>query len=317
MAKISVIVPVYNTGKYVKKCLDSLINQTVKKELEIIIVNDGSTDNSEEIIKRYMKKNDKQEIIKYYAKENEGIAKTRNFGIEKATSEYIMFVDSDDYIDEQTIEKLKPYIEKNIDIIKFKLQRIDENNNILEKVDGPVFEEITGEDAFNKMYCEDILMDSTCVYLIKKELFTNNNFKFQRTYHEDFGLMSFVILAAKTAVSTPYYLYQYVQSSNSITRNEDYTKTIKRIDDLLGHYDNMLNTIKKMKLNKETEENVKIFFTNAIILKLKDLNENDKDKYIKEIKKRKMYDNIKVRNLKQLLKKILLRINVKLYLKMR
>ena len=79
----------------------------------------------------------------------------------------------------------------------------------------------------------------------------------------------------------------------------------------------MLNTIKKMNLNKETEENVKIFFTNAIILKLEDLNENDKDKYIKEIKKRKMYSNIKVRNLKQLIKKILLRINVKLYLKMR
>ena len=88
MPKISVIVPVYNTEKYVKKCLDSLINQTVKEELEIIIVNDGSTDNSEEIIKGYMKEHDKQEIIKYYAKGNEGIAKTRNFGIEKATSEY-------------------------------------------------------------------------------------------------------------------------------------------------------------------------------------------------------------------------------------
>ena len=81
MAKISVIVPVYNTGKYVEKCLDSLINQTVKNELEIIIVNDGSTDNSEEVIKKYMKKQENQEIIKYYAKENEGIAKTRNFGI--------------------------------------------------------------------------------------------------------------------------------------------------------------------------------------------------------------------------------------------
>ena len=65
MGKVTVIVPVYNTGKYVEKCLDSLINQTVKNELEIIIVNDGSTDNSEEIIKKYMKKQDNQGKIIY------------------------------------------------------------------------------------------------------------------------------------------------------------------------------------------------------------------------------------------------------------
>lgn len=317
MAKISVIVPVYNTGKYVEKCLDSLINQTVKNELEIIIVNDGSTDNSEEVIKKYMKKQENQEIIKYYAKENEGIAKTRNFGIEKATSEYIMFVDSDDYIDEKTIEKLKPYIDNHIDLIKFKLQRVDENGKIIEKVSGPTFENMTGEEAFNIMFSEDVLIDSSCVYLIKKELFTKHNFKFQQTYHEDFGLIPIIILVAKSVVSTSYYLYQYVQSSNSITRNEDYAKTKKRMDEVLVHYDNMLETIQNINLNKKTIENVKIYYTNAIILKLKDLKEEDKDKYIKEIKKRKMYDNIKVRNLKQMLKKMLLRINVKLYLKMR
>ena len=89
------------------------------------------------------------------------------------------------------------------------------------------------------------------------------------------------------------------------------------MDEVLVHYDNMLETIQNINLNKKTIENVKIYYTNAIILKLKDLKEEDKDKYIKEIKKRKMYDNIKVRNLKQMLKKMLLRINVKLYLKMR
>ena len=175
MAKVSVIVPVYNTGKYVEKCLDSLINQTVKNELEIIIVNDGSTDNSEEIIKKYMKKQDNQGKIKYYAKENEGIAKTRNLGIEKATSEYIMFVDSDDYIDTELIERLKPYIDKQMDLIKFKLQRVDEKKKIIEKVSGPTFENMTGEEAFNIMFSEDVLIDSPCVYLIKKELFTKYN----------------------------------------------------------------------------------------------------------------------------------------------
>ena len=317
MAKISILVPVYNAESKIEKCLDSLVNQTDKDGLEIIIVNDGSTDNSEQIIKEYIEKYKENNIIKYYSKENEGIARTRNFALDKADSEYILFVDSDDYIDEETIEKLRLYIENNIDLIKFKLQRVDDKNNIIEKVEGPVFEKITGEEAFNKMYSEDILIDSPCVYLIKKELFLKNNFKFQRTYHEDFGLIPFIILAAKTVVSTPYYLYQYVQSSNSITRNEDYKKTIRKMDDVLAHYDNMIDTIKNMNLSEKTKENVRIYYTNAIILKLEDLNAEDKEKYIKEIKSRKMYSNIKVRSLKQLIKKILLIINVKLYLRMR
>ena len=152
---------------------------------------------------------------------------------------------------------------------------------------------------------------------MKKELFTKNNFKFQRTYHEDFGLIPLIIVSAKTVVSIPDYLYQYVQSPNSITRNEDYKKTLKKMDEVLAHYDNMLKEIEKIELSKRTKENLKIYYTNAIILKLQELKEKDKSKYIHEIKKRKMQNNIRARNLKQLIKKIILKININLYLKMR
>lgn len=314
MSKVSIIVPVYNTSKHLRKCIDSLVNQT-QKDIEIIIINDGSTDNSEAIIKEYINKY--SSIIKYYSKENEGVAKTRNFGIEKATSDYVLFIDSDDYIDKCLIEKLMPYINQKIEMIKFKLQRVDKNGNILEKVDGPVFSKITGQEAFNKLYCEDVLLDSPCVYLIKKTLFTENNFKFKRKYHEDFGLIPLIIITAKSITSTPYYLYYYVQAPNSITRNEDYSKTIEKFNDALFHYDNALNEINNMNLDKMVEENIKIYYTNALILKLNELNNQDKTKYIKQIRKRKMYKNIKVRNIKQLIKRILLAINIKLYLKMR
>ena len=80
---ISIIVPIYNAEKYLNKCIDSIINQS-KKELEIILINDGSTDNSENIIKKYADKR-----IKYFKNKNQGIGKTRNFGIEKATGKYI------------------------------------------------------------------------------------------------------------------------------------------------------------------------------------------------------------------------------------
>ena len=331
MSKVSIIVPVYNTGAKLKKCLDSLVNQTVK-DIEIIIINDGSTDNSEEVIKEYIKNNSKENEdktesnssensnsvkIEFYSKENEGIAKTRNYGIEKATSDYILFVDSDDYINKKLVEKLLPYIEQNIDLIKFKLQRVNENGEILEKTDGPVFEKTTGQEGFNKLYSQDVLLDSPCVYLIKKELFKKNNFTFKRTYHEDFGLMPLVIVSAKNIVSTPYYLYSYVQSSNSLMRNDDYNKTLKRIEDVWFHYDNAMNKIEKMNLEKTTKENIKIYYTNATILKIYELKEEDQKQFIQEIKKRKMYKNIKTRNLKQLIKRYLLKFNIKLYIKMR
>ena len=315
MAKISIIIPVYNTGKHIEKCLNSILNQTKNIDLEVIIINDGSTDNSEDLITRYIQEHNFN--IKYYSKENEGVAQTRNFGIEKADSEYIMFLDSDDYIIENTLEILEKYIEQDIDLIKFKLQRVDENDNVIEEVGGPVFDKIAGQEAFNKLYGEDVLLDSPCVYAIKKKLFTENNFKFERTYHEDFGLIPFIILVAKTVTSIPEYLYKYIQAPDSITRTEDYNKTLKKMEDVLFHYDNMLELVEKLNLEETTKDNVKIYYTNAIVLKLQELKKESQNKYIKEIQKRKMYKNIKVRNLKQLLKRLLLRWNIKLYLKLR
>ena len=297
--------------------MDSIVHQTENEKIEIIIVNDGSSDNSEKIIKKYIENNLLKNKIKYFSKENEGVAKTRNFGIKKASGEYILFVDADDYIDETTVENLMPYMEEKIELIKFKLQRVDEKGNVLEKVDGPIFDVINGSQAFNEMYSKDILIDSPCVYAIRKELFIKNNFEFKETYHEDFGLIPLIIITAKTVVSMPNYFYQYVQASNSITRNESYEKTKKKMEDVLKHYDHMIETIKGMILDKTTSENIKIYYTNAIILKLNELKEKDKKIYIKEIKKRKMFANIKARNFKQLIKKIILNINVKLYLKMR
>lgn len=316
MTKISIIIPVYNTGKHIEKCLNSIKNQTRKIDLEVIIINDGSTDNSENIVKQYIEKHKEFLNIKYYSKENEGVAKTRNFGIEKATSDYIMFLDSDDYIEPETFETLEKYIEQDIDLIKFKLQRVDENDNVIEKVDGPVFDKITGQEAFDELYGEDVLLDSPCVYVIKKKLFTENNFKFQGRYHEDFGLIPFIILTAKTVISIPEYLYKYVQAPDSITRTEDYEKTTKKMEDVLFHYDNMLKMVEKLNLEETTKENVKIYYTNAIILKLRELKKEAQNHYIKEIQKRKMYKNIKPRNLKQLIKRLLLKWNVKLYLKL-
>lgn len=103
MPKVSIIVPVYNVEKYVKKCLDSLVNQTLE-DIEIIIVNDGSTDNSKSIVLEYKEKYSAK--IKYFEKENGGLSDARNFGIPHATGEYIAFLDSDDYVELDIYEKM-------------------------------------------------------------------------------------------------------------------------------------------------------------------------------------------------------------------
>ena len=315
MKKISVIIPVYNTEKYLRRCFDSVIAQDYKN-LEIVIINDGSEDNSEQIINEYKKKY--PELISYYKKENSGVADTRNFGIEKAQGDYIMFLDSDDYIDKALLKTLEEYVNKNIDLIKFKLQRVNEEGKTLEIVSGATFEKTTGEDGFNKLYSTDVLLDSPCVYLIKNEIFVKNSLKFAvGTEHEDFGLVPFIIVLAQTMVSINFYGYYYVQSDNSITRNENYTKTIKKAYDALKHYDNAIVLIEILNINKITKQNLKIYYTNAIILKAKELHNDEQKKYIKEIKDRKMTKNIKIRNMKQLIKKILLTMNIKLYLQMK
>ena len=112
--KISVIVPVYNVEKYLRKCLDSLVNQTFK-DYEVIVVNDGSTDSSWKIIDEYQKK---YSCIKAYQKENGGISSARNLGLKYASGNYVAFVDSDDYVDLFFLEKMYNHaISTNSDVV--------------------------------------------------------------------------------------------------------------------------------------------------------------------------------------------------------
>ena len=116
MPKISIIVPVYNVEIYIDKCLKTLTEQTLR-DIEIIIVNDGSLDKSEEIIEKYVKENPTK--IKYYEKENGGLSSARNYGLEYATGEYIAFLDSDDYVETNMYEEMYNLAKKeNADMVE-------------------------------------------------------------------------------------------------------------------------------------------------------------------------------------------------------
>ena len=315
MTKLSVIVPVYNTEKYIKQCLESLAKQTMQ-DFEVIVVNDGSTDNSKKAIKDYMKS--RKLNIKYLEKENGGLASARNYGIEHASGKYISFFDSDDYLDKDLYKNLEKYMDEDIDLIKFKMKTVDEKGNVIEKLDGPVFDVCTGEEGYKKLCTTDKYMDPACIYLYRREFFVENNFKYKLRYHEDFGLTSLIMIQAKSFVSTEFFGYNYLQTEESLTRGKDYKKDVDRAKDMLAHYDNMITLIDAYyNISDETKDLVKRYYTNSVVLKADTLKGEDKKRYIKEIKDRFMYRNIKPENLKQKVKRMLLKYNISLYLKMR
>lgn len=162
MIKVSIIIPVYNSEKYISRCLDSIINQSYKN-IEVLVINDGSSDNSLKILKEYEKKYNN---IKVIDKENEGVAITRNKGIKLATGDYIMFIDNDDFIDSDYLESYINSVSNDVDIVMGGYKRVNEKNKIL-------FYERLKDTNWSKY----IIM-APWAKLYKKEFLIKNNIEF-------------------------------------------------------------------------------------------------------------------------------------------
>ncbi len=296
---ISFIIPSYNSASTVKRAIESILNQNANIRYEIIVVDDGSSDNTEEVLKCY----DNDERVKYYKKENSGVADTRNYGVLKAEGDYIIFVDSDDYISENLLKDIEPYLMQNIELIKWNPIFVDENKNEILKPSSVAFEKVTGEQGFNILFGRDNLIDCLWNYAIKKELMMEFP---SGTYHEDFATMPLIILNAKSFVSIDKREYYYVQRNNSIMRNKDDKKTRKKLEDKLNHFDNLIKRTNELNIQKQTKENFAIYATNSLLAVVKDLDEKDKIYYTSELKKRKISKYIKARNIKQIIKKMIL-----------
>ncbi len=223
MTDISIVVPIYNAEKYLNKCIDSLVNQT-KKELEFILVNDGSTDSSEKIIKEY-----KDKRIKYFKNNNQGIGKTRNFGIEKATGKYIMFLDSDDYLDKDACNELYETAEKNkLDMVVFDFYRV-EPDGLKEVI-------INDFKASSLKENPNLLIDinlGPCNKLYKREIITKHKTKFvEDLKYEDAPFVAETIKNSKKIGKLNKLLHFYVihEQSETTVRNEKIFDIIKIVD---------------------------------------------------------------------------------------
>ncbi|WP_336690498.1 MULTISPECIES: glycosyltransferase family 2 protein [unclassified Chryseobacterium] len=221
-SKVSVIVPVYNVENYLAKCLDSLVNQT-HQNIEILVINDGSKDDSEKIIQEYAQKY--PEKIKSFIKENGGLSDARNFGIDHATGDYLGFVDSDDYVAPYMFEEMVHLAEKHQSkMVICNIQKVDENGKVTQKLTQiPNMPEKI--DLGNNFSVFSDLSYFACNKLFKKELFRDKKFK-KGAHFEDIQLIPQLLLECDTISQTQNFHYQYFERTDSITK----THTEKGLD---------------------------------------------------------------------------------------
>ncbi len=306
MSKFSIIVPVYNTEEYLERCLDSILNQTYD-DYEVIIVNDGSTDNSKNIISEYVNKNPKKFI--QINKKNGGLSSARNKGVTKARGEYLLFVDSDDTIQSGLLKTLNAKTKDEPDLIRFQVKEVHDSGICMYR-ELP-FETVKGDKAFKKIAKYHYVENAWC-YAYRTKFYKKNKFSFaEGKFHEDFGLTPLVIMKAAKVKSIGYVGYNYMIREGSIMTSASYEKVKKKVDDFLFHYKNIINSLDGENLNNVNI--YKSFLANSVIIKSLELNCSDYKKYIKELRKLKVFDNLLADTWKRKIKKILVRISPKLY----
>lgn len=223
---ISVIIPVYNVEKYLRECLESVINQSYKN-LEIIIINDGSTDNSLSICNEYKEKDNRIRVI---SQENRGLATTRNVGIENSRADYIMFVDSDDYIHLDIVKILY----ENIQIFNADISLGDYTKKAEMLMKGEPKESVllSKEDMYNSLY-DKHTRAAAWASIMKKSLFGEDlRFPDGRIY-EDAFIIHKLIDRANIIVYSDNILYYYRMREDSITHNEFSLKNLDYLDVLI------------------------------------------------------------------------------------
>lgn len=297
--KISIIIPVYNTEKYLGQCLESLVNQTYR-DIEIIIINDGSTDNSGMLCRKYKNKDNR---IKYFEIQNKGVAFARNFGIKKSSGQYIMFIDSDDFIEKNTLEIIDKYL-KDKDLIIYGYDRSYKNRKI---------NQIENSRDINLLNLKEVIFSNDNIggYLwnkiFKSNIIKDNYIRFDEDicYCEDLMFVSQYIKYVKNIFYIKEIKYHYRMRKSSTTfnffseknltildacekmielNNDDlYVKRLLQFKYLNSYYSFDKRILKNKKINYEIIKDEKL------ILKDLKINESKYLKYILNKRFRRLY----------------------------
>jgi glycosyltransferase involved in cell wall biosynthesis len=235
---VSIIVPVFNVEKYLEKCLSSIAKQTLNN-IEVIIINDGSTDNSLEICKNY---SSKYNNFYLFTKLNEGQGVARNYGLSKASGEYIIFVDSDDWIGENLCkEAVVKMRSSNADFGNFGLDFHDESGNIVKKFSYRQKAPFYNKEIFHNALLDRGILTTSCNKIYKRSLLNNNNLLFPPLRsNEDVYFSRAVSQAAKSCIFIDNTYYHALVRRGSTSRKMSvsiYFDTLRLIDYEESHYD--------------------------------------------------------------------------------
>lgn len=284
--KFSVVVPVYNVANYLKYCIESIINQTYKN-LEIILVDDGSTDKSSEICDFFKEKDNRIKVIN---KKNGGASSARNVGIENSTGDYLIFIDGDDYWDDNTAldQVYKNLIKSKVDVLMFGFKKYYESNKVIEKskyiFDIDMIDINSKKNTINYLVKNNLLISSPCNKVIKINLFDENNLKFKEgiiAEDIDWNLRLAINAGSFGVLNNAFYIYR--QRECSIT----HSKTLKHIEDLLENLEFCINIL--------NEDNSKVDFIDeymsyvayqymTILVSIKQISEKVPEEIMKKIK---------------------------------
>lgn len=218
---ISIIIPVYNKQKYLKRCLDSLIAQKYEN-LEIILVDDGSTDGSSGIISKFA---EKYEYVHAYFQKNQGASAARNFGVQMAQGSYVCFVDSDDIIFEDYVSYLYEILEvSGADCSICSAYKLCDGENYTEKNKENGWFLYDQQEALEKFFYREGITPYPVVKLICSDLIKQNGFPEGIKYGEDAFFVYHILKKCKTIVYSPKVLYLYYQNSGSVTHQNEWNE---------------------------------------------------------------------------------------------
>lgn len=232
--KLSIIVPVYNTSEYLPSCLDSLIYQDLS-DYEIIIVNDGSSDNSGEIAAYYADAYPK--LFRVITQENGGLGAARNTGIENANGEFLVFLDSDDKLSPSALPEIMEELKDEADIYIFDLQQVNINGDFIGVINGS-----KQKGTFTLEEYPELLFQApaACNKIIRRSLFIENNISFpRRLWFEDLWTIPKLYITARSIKYIEKKWYHYLMRSGSITNSKNVqrnTEIIDAVDEILGFY---------------------------------------------------------------------------------
>ncbi|WP_170272178.1 glycosyltransferase [Clostridium tarantellae] len=271
---LSIIIPMYNTENYICKCLSSLNNQSYK-DFEVILVDDGSKDNSFKIAKEYLKNVDFS--YKIFHQSNSGVSKTRNFAMEKAEGKYLIFLDSDDYVDCNLVKKLIEKVkEEKSDSIYFGYDRVNEEGIAswsYEDYHSYTQGNILGKDLLRKVINNKVALSMSNI-VFKREIIKKNNIKFIEYFYngEDQNFIFKVLLLCKKVSSIENVLFHYVMRESSVShsisaKNLTFIDALEDLSRVIEDKD-----LVQLVLNKQMFENIKYnFYMMSKVASIKEL----------------------------------------------